>query len=151
MKFIFFIFSLILLTLVSSNKFEDKEWSPEKFLTGKFINNLGSKCNLIAKDGKISGTYITKPSRGTLIEKKHQIYGTYTPVEDGVLLSFIVTFKMEGKNKEGLKKISTASWNGKAYSNEKSFRMNWLLVSNERKNNEWTATNLGQDHFTKIK
>lgn len=30
------------------------DWSAEKFLTGKFENNLGSHCNLVAKEGKIT-------------------------------------------------------------------------------------------------
>ena len=29
--------------------------------------------------------------------------------------------------------------------------MNWILNVNEREEDEWCATNLGQDHFTKIK
>lgn len=28
--------------------------------------------------------------------------------------------------------------------------MNWLLLSNETKDNEWAATNIGQDHFEKL-
>ena len=95
-----------------------ENWSAEGFLNGKFTNNLGSNCTLIAKDG--------------------------------VLLSFIVTYKMEGSNNEGLEKFSTAAWNGKIYSNKNSFKMNWLLVSNQTEENEWFATNLGQDHFTKV-
>jgi hypothetical protein len=29
--------------------------------------------------------------------------------------------------------------------------MNWLLNCNESEEDEWSATNLGQDHFTKSK
>ena len=43
---------------------KSNEWSAEEFLTGEFENNLGSHCKLIAKDGKITGEYFTKPSRG---------------------------------------------------------------------------------------
>ena len=61
----------------------------------------------------------------------------------------IVTYKIEGVKENGLEKYSQATWNGKVYSSKKDFKMNWLLVCNESEENEWAATNLGQDHFTK--
>jgi len=153
-KFLIFILLAFISANISDERFYNhkySKWNAEKFLTGKFVNNLGSKCNLIAKHGKLTGSYSSKPSRGTLVEKSFPISGVYTPVEDGVLLSFIVTFEMEGKNQQGLKKVSTATWNGKIFSNQKSFKMNWLLVSNQNDENEWYATNVGQDQFTKVK
>ena len=126
-------------------------WSAEEFLTGEFKNNLGSHCNLIAKDGKISGEYFTKPSRGKLIQQGFPITGVYTPVKDGALLTMIVTYKMEGEKSNGLEKFSQVAWNGKVYASKKDFKMNWILNVNEREEDEWSATNLGQDHFTKTK
>jgi len=126
-------------------------WSAEEFLTGEFKNNLGSHCNLIAKDGKISGEYFTKPSRGKLIQQGFPITGVYTPVKDGALLTMIVTYKMEGEKSNGLEKFSQVAWNGKVYSSKKDFKMNWILNVNEREEDEWSATNLGQDHFIKLK
>ena len=126
-------------------------WSAEEFLTGEFKNNLGSHCNLIAKDGKISGEYFTKPSRGKLIQPGFPITGVYTPVKDGALLTMIVTYKMEGEKSNGLEKFSQVAWNGKVYASKKDFKMNWILNVNEREEDEWSATNLGQDHFTKTK
>ena len=127
----------------------DSNWSAEKFLTGEFENNLGSHCKLIAKDGKITGEYFTKPSRGKLIQPGFPINGVYTPVKDGALLTMIVTYKLEGVKENGLEKYSQAAWNGKVYAAKKDFKMNWLLVCNEDEKNEWAATNLGQDHFVK--
>ena len=127
----------------------DSNWSAEKFLTGEFENNLGSHCKLIAKDGKITGEYFTKPSRGKLIQPGFPVNGIYTPVKDGALLTMIVTYKIEGIKENGLERYSQATWNGKVYSSKKDFKMNWLLLSNENENNEWASTNLGQDHFTK--
>ena len=127
----------------------DSNWSAEKFLTGEFENNLGSHCKLIAKDGKITGEYFTKPSRGKLIQPGFPVNGIYTPVKDGALLTMIVTYKIEGIKENGLEKYSQATWNGKVYASKKDFKMNWLLLNNEDENNEWAATNLGQDHFTK--
>ena len=126
-------------------------WSAEEFLTGEFKNNLGSHCNLIAKDGKISGEYFTKPSRGKLIQQGFPITGVYTPVKDGALLTMIVTYKMEGEKSNGLEKFSQVAWNGKVYASKKDFKMNWILNVNEREEDEWSATNLGQDHFIKLK
>jgi hypothetical protein len=126
-------------------------WSAEKFLTGEFTNNLGSHCNLVAKDGKITGEYFTKPSRGKLIQHGFPVTGVYTPVKDGALLTMIVTYKMEGENSNGLERFSQAAWNGKVYASRKDFKMNWLLNSNVNKEDEWSATNLGQDHFIKLK
>jgi hypothetical protein len=126
-------------------------WSAEKFLTGEFTNNLGSHCNLVAKDGKITGEYFTKPSRGKLIQPGFPVTGVYTPVKDGALLTMIVTYKMEGESSNGLERFSQAAWNGKVYASRKDFKMNWLLNSNVNKEDEWSATNLGQDHFIKLK
>ena len=128
---------------------KSNEWSAEEFLTGEFENNLGSHCKLIAKDGKITGEYFTKPSRGKLIQPGFPVNGIYTPVKDGALLTMIVTYKIEGIKENGLEKYSQATWNGKVYSSKNDFKMNWLLLSNESEENEWAATNLGQDHFTK--
>ena len=125
--------------------------SAEEFLTGEFQNNLGSHCNLVAKDGKISGEYFTKPSRGKLIQPGFPITGIYTPVKDGALLTMIVTYKMEGEKSNGLEKFSQVAWNGKVYASKKDFKMNWILNVNEREEDEWSATNLGQDYFTKTK
>ena len=124
-------------------------WSAEEFLTGEFENNLGSHCKLVAKEGKITGEYFTKPSRGKLIQPGFPVNGVYTPVKDGALLTMIVTYKIEGEKGNGLEKYSQAAWNGKVYASKKDFKMNWLLLSNESEQNEWSATNLGQDHFTK--
>ena len=125
-------------------------WSAEQFLTWEFKNNLGSHCKLIAKDGKISGEYFTKPSRGELIQKGFPVTGVYTPVKDGALLTMIVTYKIKGEKENGLERFSQATWNGKVYASKNDFKMNWLLVCNESEENEWFATNLGQDHFTKL-
>ena len=124
-------------------------WSAEEFLTGEFENNLGSHCNLIAKDGKITGEYFTKLPTGKLIEHGYPIIGVYTPVKDGALLTIIVTYIIEGEKENGLKKYSQATWNGKVYSSKTDFKMNWLLLSNEDENYEWAATTIGQDHFVK--
>ena len=125
----------------------DSNWSAEKFLTGEFENNLGSHCKLIAKDGKITGEYFTKPSRGKLIQPGFPINGIYTPVKDGALISMIVTFKMDGNN--DLEKFSQITLNGKVYSSRNNFKLDWLLNRNEKEENEWSAMNIGQDHFVK--
>ena len=129
----------------------DSNWSAEKFLTGEFENNLGSHCKLIAKDGKITGEYFTKPSRGKLIQPGFPVNGIYTPVKDGALLTMIVTYKIEGVKENGLERYSQATWNGKVYSSKKDFKMNWLLTKNAYYEDEWSATNIGQDQFVKIK
>ena len=129
----------------------NSNWSAEEFLTGEFENNLGSHCKLVAKDGKITGEYFTKPSRGKLIQPGFPVNGIYTPVKDGALVSMIITFKMEGEKEKGLEKYSQVVNNGKVYAFKKKFKMNWLLMSNENEKNEWFATSVGQDHFKKIK
>ena len=58
--------------------------------------------------------------------------------------------KIEGENKKGLERFSTAVWNGKVYASKKDFKLNWLLNTNEAEEDEWGATNIGQDHFNKI-
>ena len=143
-------FLAFFLTLIYQCKGRDY-WSAEEFLTGEFENNLGSHCKLVAKDGKITGEYFTKPSRGKLIQPGFPVNGIYTPVKDGALVSMIITFKMEGEKEKGLEKYSQVVNNGKVYAFKKKFKMNWLLMSNENEKNEWFATSVGQDHFKKIK
>ena len=113
-------------------------WSSEEFLTREFKNNLGSLCKLVAEDGKITGQYFTKPSRGQLIQPGFPIHGVYTPVKDGALLS-IVTFKMEGGKPDGLEKYSQVTSNGKVYVSKRDFNMNLLLISNESEDDECSA------------
>ena len=147
----FTLFEIILLFSLINTCFEVDNWSAEEFLTGEFQNNLGSHCFLVAKDGKISGEYFTKPARSKLIQPGFPITGVYTPVKDGALLTIIVTFKMEGENPNGLEKFTQVAWNGKVYASKTDFKMNWLLNGNESEEDEWSATNLGQDHFIKLK
>jgi hypothetical protein len=70
-------------------------------------------------------------------------------VKDGALLTMIVTYRIEGEKENGLERFSQCAWNGKVYSAKKEFKMNWLLNCNENQENEWFATNIGQDHFVK--
>ena len=58
---------------------------------------------------------------------------------------------MEGENPNGLEKYTQVTWNGKVYDSRKDFKMNWLLNANVSEEDEWSATNLGQDHFIKLK
>ena len=86
-------------------------WSAEKFLTGEFQNNLGSHCNLVAKDGKITGEYFTKPPRGNLIQPGFSITWIYTLVKDGALAKMIMAYKMEGEKSNGLENFSQTTKN----------------------------------------
>ena len=68
-------------------------------------------------------------------------------MKDGALISMIVTFKMDGNN--DLEKFSQVTLNGKVYSSRNNFKLDWLLNRNEKEENEWSAMNIGQDHFVK--
>jgi len=125
-------------------------WSAEEFLTGKFTNNLGSHCNLTAKDGIITGEYFTQVYKGKLNKPSFPVTGVYTPVKDGALVSLIVTYKLEGEKSNGLENFSQCTWNGKVYSSKKDFKLNWILLCNEKEDNEWSSSIINQDHFTKI-
>lgn len=131
-----------------SSKSTEKSISAEEFLNGEFENNLGSYCKIIAKNGFITGKYITKPSRGKLIRSEFPLYGVYTEVKDGILVSMNTVFKMEGTD-DGLEKISHGIWNGKIYYNQNTFKLNWLLTANKIEEKEWESTNIGVDIFTK--
>ena len=148
MKIIIF---LILLISIFSNSYLNQNWTAENFLTGEFENNLGSHCKLEAKDGKITGVYFTKPSRAELVQPGFPVTGVYTPVEDGALVTMNVVFKMVKEKEDDLEVISHTTWNGKIYSNKKQFKLTWLLNSNQKEENEWFSTNVGQDLFFKVK
>ena len=147
MKFLALIFLFICTLKISS---QEKQWTPEEFLTGKFENNLGSYCILKSSNGKITGEYFTKPSRGKLIKKGFPVYGLYTPVKDGALISINTVFEMEGENEDGLEKITHANMIGKIYANKNTFKLNWLITSNQIEDKEWSSTNVGQDIFAKV-
>ena len=55
---------------------------------------------MVAKDGKITGEYFNKPSRGKLIQPGFPVNGIYTPVGDGALVSMIIMFKWKVKKKK---------------------------------------------------
>ena len=148
MKIIIF---LILLISIFSNSYLNQNWTAENFLTGEFENNLGSLCKLKAKDGKITGEYFTKPSRAELVQPGFPVTGVYTPVEDGALVTMNVVFKMVKEKEDDLEVISHTTWNGKIYSNKKQFKLTWLINSNQKEENEWFSTNVGQDLFFKVK
>ena len=148
MKIIIF---LILLISIFSNSYLNQNWTAENFLTGEFENNLGSHCKLEAKDGKITGEYFTKPSRAELVQPGFPVTGVYTPVEDGALVTMNVVFKMVKEKEDDLEVISHTTWNGKIYSNKKQFKLTWLINSNQKEENEWFSTNVGQDLFFKVK
>ena len=89
-KSFLFVFCLIIQLSLNYN-FPSKivisqlKWSAEEFLTGTFKNNLGSHCILVAKDGKITGEYFTKPSREPLIQPGFPVTGVYIPLLKMVL------------------------------------------------------------------
>ena len=147
MKIIIF---LILLISIFSNSYLNQNWTAENFLTGEFENNLGSLCKLEAKDGKISGEYFTKPALGQLVRPGFPVTGVYTPVKDGALVTMTVVFQIIKENEDGLERFSHATWNGKVYSSKKDFKLNWILLCNEKEDNEWSSSIINQDHFTKI-
>ena len=105
----------------------------------------------MAKDGKLSGEYFTKPSRGKLVQPGFPIYGIYTPVKDCALVSMIITYKMEGEKPNGLEKFSQTTKNGKVYASRNDFDLKWLLNCNESEENKWAAFSVGVDHFQKLK
>lgn len=110
----------------------------ESYFNGhKFVNNLGSECIFKFENGLITGTYTTAVSAngGGQIPNK-EIHGSYTEVEDGVLLNFNIQWGQ-----------SQTVWCGKLYFDQDEFRMNWLLNRNKPLNQEWEATSVGQDKF----
>lgn len=49
---------------------------------------------------------------------------------------------MESESEDGLEKISHSNWIGKIYANKNTFKLNWLLTSNQVEDNEWSSTNV---------
>jgi hypothetical protein len=120
--------------------------TPEDFLVGRWRNELGSEVDLVAKDGQLTGLYQTNVSGGERIDKT-PLLGTYRDAADGVFITIIVQWTYM---KDGQRKLSQTTWNGKAFYDSPTFSLAWLLVRDTTKEAYWEATLTGVNTFQKM-
>ncbi len=116
-------------------------------LIGKYQNELGSTMDITKSDGStFSGMYHTKvSSNGTALDAP--VAGEYNAATrtEGTV-SFAVNWRFVDDKKL---KISTTSWNGLVRS-DGSMHTTWLLTAYCDQEDEWAATTIGKDLFTKL-
>lgn len=112
----------------------------DNVLTGEWINELGSKANIIAKkDGEILGDYTTAVGNVNT-SKAFKIKGLWTDTgSHGVMVSFVVNWN---------ENYGITTWNGQLY-DKKYIHTMWLLRVPTNYKNSWSATRIGQDVFVK--
>jgi hypothetical protein len=83
----------------------------EAYLTGHWNNTLGSQVDVVANNGRLSGTYYTAVSSGEKIGGT-ELTGTYRDTTDGVLIALTVqwalvrTVKRDYRKQRGTEKHS---------------------------------------------
>jgi hypothetical protein len=120
--------------------------TPEDFLTGRWKNELGSEVDLRAAKGQLTGLYETRVSGGEKINET-PLLGTYRDTPDGVFITIIVQWTYV---KDGQRKLSQTTWNGKAFYDSPTFSLTWLLVRDTTKEDYWEATLTGVNTFQRM-
>jgi hypothetical protein len=117
-------------------------------LVGKYQNELGSVMSIDTFDGMtFSGIYSTAvSSNGSSLQAPvNGFYNTATRTEGTI--AFSVNWKFLNNDKKQV--ISTTSWNGIVRS-DSTIHTTWLLTEYCVLADEWDATTIGKDLFTKI-
>jgi len=116
-------------------------------LNGTWYNELGSKMTLEEGQGDITGTY------QTAVGDVEGIYGLVgqvdiSPYSFSQAVSWTVVWNNQYKNSH-----STTAWAGQYQLNEETGEEEvytfWLLVNETESENDWQATQIGQDTFSR--
>jgi len=121
-------------------------------IDGEWINELGSNVTFKLSNGFITGRYktvVVSNSDKNNVPPETPLYGSYTVVDDGILLTFNVQWKFT--DNDGTVKYSTTAWIGKYFTSDKIFfDTTWLLQSNNKKEESWAGIRTNKDRFTHL-
>lgn len=110
-------------------------------ITGWWVNELGSEMRItVDADGRLSGEY--RRASGALAGKAHPLLGhCQVSSRDEVPLAFVVDWPEAG---------SVTAWCGHYVAGPtEEIRTTWLMASEARPAEEWRATAIGHDVFTR--
>lgn len=117
-------------------------------ISGTWYNELGSVMTIsTASDGSLSGTYCSAVGEAQFT---YPLVGRFdvAPSSGGQSLGWTVAWWNQYGNSH-----STTSWTGQYQidpnTNEEEIYTLWLLVAEKSPSQDWSATNVGQDTFTR--
>jgi len=114
-------------------------------LNGKWKNELGSVVEFEASEnGELKGSFQSQV--GHAAGTKHNIVGSWSVVNEGALISFVVNWN----NLLPGAKRSTTAWSGRLYLNPLQIVTTWILTTDLPKNQDWKSVSTNKDIFTKI-
>ncbi len=119
------------------------------FFSGVWYNELGSEMQLSASGGQVSGIYMTSVGYAS---GDYTISGRYneTPSSGGQALGWAVAWDNPYINSH-----SATAWSGQYQTdpttNAEEIGTFWLLTSETDPDDDWAATQIGQDTFTRQK
>lgn len=117
-------------------------------ILGTWYNELGSMMEITsASNGAVTGTYYSAVGQA---QYTYTLVGRYDsePSAGGQALGWTVAWQNQSGNSH-----SATSWTGQYQidpsTGQEEITTFWLLVTEEPAQNDWAATNVGQDTFTR--
>jgi Avidin family len=116
-------------------------------IKGTWYNELHSTMTIAeVSNGQIKGTYTTAVSATACAQGAFELIGRTDTDSGGEGLGFVVSWKNDGSDCE-----SVTAWSGQAQTinGEESIVAYWLLTVESSPDEDWYATHVGQDTFTR--
>lgn len=118
-------------------------------IEGVWYNELGSQMTLKAKDNQLIGTYQTAVGKAVF---EYELIGGYdsqgNPDKKGQAAGWVVVWSNKSLNSH-----SSTSWSGQyqVINGVEEITTLWLLTTEKDPENDWAATQINQDIFTREK
>jgi len=117
-------------------------------IKGTWYNELGSKMVIDpVSNGQITGTYVTAVSSTGCAKGNFGLVGLTDTDTGGEAVAFVVRWQNDNSNCE-----SVTAWSGQAQTVNGEDQINafWLLTVESAPDQDWYATHVGQDVFTRV-
>lgn len=114
-----------------------------RLLEGSWVNQLGSELYLEADpEGAIRGTFSNHAGWG--LHEACAVYGVCDPSSSGLdtVLGFVVLWPAAH---------TQTAWSGQYHADDDTIRATWLMTTETEPEDEWRATIVGQDIFTRAR
>lgn len=117
-------------------------------ISGTWFNELGSKMNLVASGGQLSGQYATAVGNASGLYDLSGRYNTVPASGTGQAAGWAVAWQNPYLNSH-----SATGWSGQYQINpdtgQEEIYTLWLLASEATPSQDWGSTRVGQDTFTR--
>jgi hypothetical protein len=116
-------------------------------ITGTWYNELGSTMEIAISLGTVEGSYTTAVSSSACAQGSFNLLGTTDTDTGGQAVAFSVCWK----NATSQQCNSVTAWSGQAQTINGIDQINafWLLTVETSPDQDWFATHVGQDVFTR--